>query len=255
MSLFSLQGQTPMTEPIRKEATITMKVEGVATQEAAGAGAGSAPLELGEFAGVLLDLGVGVDEDGDFAGIGETTGALANGDGDSGDCEGAGGLVKGDGEISDPGLDAGDDAGDPDGTSDMCGVMATGDGPGAPVGASLNGDGANVGVSALGGEDFTGTCDGPGAPRGEPLGVMEIGAGEIGDNDGPSDEAGGSALGDGDFDGAGDGLLCATGDGALGDIAGGCDTGVGACFGLPERTTTVSFCPFRQLSSFPLMKK
>lgn len=174
-----------MTEPIRKEATITMKVEGVATQEAAGAGASSAPLELGEFAGVLLDLGVGVDEDGDFAGIGETTGALANGDGDSGDCEGAGGLVKGDGEISDPGLDAGDDAGDPDGTSDMCGVMATGDGPGAPVGASLNGDGANVGVSALGGEDFTGTCDGPGAPRGEPLGVMEIGAGEIGDNDGP----------------------------------------------------------------------
>jgi hypothetical protein len=48
-------------------------------------------------------------------------------------------------------------------------------------------------------------------------------------------------------------LLCATGDGALGDIAGGCDTGVGAC--LTERTTTVSFCPFRQLSSFPLMKK
>ena len=36
-------------------------------------------------------LGVGVDEDGDFAGIGETTGALANGDGDSDDCEGAGG--------------------------------------------------------------------------------------------------------------------------------------------------------------------
>lgn len=223
-------------------------------------------------------MGVGVDVDGDFAGIGETTGALANGDGDSGDCEGAGGLVKGDGEISDPGADAGD----PDGTSDMCGVMATGDGPGAPVGASLNGDGAkygelalsdgdfagtgpvgallvgdgaNVGVSALGGEDFTGTSDGPGASGGEPLGVLEIGAGETGDNDGPRDEAGGSALGDGDFEGAGDGLLCAPGDGALGDIAGGCDTGVGACFGLAERTTTVSFCPFRQLSSFPLMKK
>lgn len=148
MYVFSLQGQTPITELTRKEATITMTVEGVATQEAAGGGAGAraGALGLGEGVDAILDPGAGAG------------GPPANGDGDSGDCEGAGGsIIEGDGELSDPGADAGG----PDGTSDMCGVMAAGEGPGAPVGAMLAGYGANVGVTALGGKDSTGTGDGP----------------------------------------------------------------------------------------------
>lgn len=42
---------------------------------------------------------------------------------DSGECAGAGGLAYGDGD------------GDFEGTGDVCGVLVTGDGPGAPVGA------------------------------------------------------------------------------------------------------------------------
>jgi hypothetical protein len=78
--LFSPQGHPLIAELIRREATITIVVEGVATQEAAGAGAGAwfASLEPGDNDGPELDSGAGdgVDEDGGFAGVG------LDGDGD-----------------------------------------------------------------------------------------------------------------------------------------------------------------------------
>lgn len=57
---------------------------------------------------------------------------------DSGECAGAGGLAYGDGD------------GDFEGTGDVCGVLVTGDGPGAPVGALL------LGALAIGAEDLDG---------------------------------------------------------------------------------------------------
>lgn len=77
--MFSPQGHPLIAELIRREATITVVVEGVATQEAARAGAGAprfASLEPGDNDGPGLDSGVGdgADEDGDLAGVGEATG-------------------------------------------------------------------------------------------------------------------------------------------------------------------------------------
>ncbi|KAB5534611.1 hypothetical protein DKX38_017697 [Salix brachista] len=64
MSVFVLSSHPLIAELIRREATITIMVEGVATQEAAGAGARSASLESGDGAGPELDSGGG------FAGVG-----------------------------------------------------------------------------------------------------------------------------------------------------------------------------------------
>jgi len=243
--LFSPQGHPLIAELIRREATITIVVEGVATQEAAGAGAGAgfASLEPGDNDGPELDsgagdgvdedggfAGVGLDGDGDLAGVGEATGwydgegVLASGDGDfNGTGDGPGDLVRDSGECAGAGgLAYGDGDGDFEGTGDICGVLVTGDGPGAPVGALL-------------------------------LGALAIGDGDTGDTDGTWDEVGGLAIGAEDLDGAWAGLW-PSGDGALGDIAGGY-AGVEVCFVLTASTTTISFCPFGQLSSFPLMKK